>query len=30
MVLHALLDLISGEASYAIFAEQRTNPEPRA
>ena len=26
MVLHALLDLISGEASYAIFAEQLTNP----
>ena len=28
MVLHALLDLVSGEASYAIFAEQST--EPRA
>ena len=26
MVLHALLDLISGEASYAIFAEQLTSP----
>ena len=26
MVLHALLDLISGEASYAIFAEDLTSP----
>ena len=26
MVLHALLDLISGETSYAIFAEPSTNP----
>ena len=26
MLLHALLDLMSGEASYAIFAEQSTNP----
>jgi len=26
MVLHALLDLISGEASYAIFAEDSTSP----
>jgi membrane protease YdiL (CAAX protease family) len=26
MILHALLDVISGEASYAIFAEQLTNP----
>jgi uncharacterized protein len=27
MVLHALIDLMSGEASYAIFAEQPTNAE---
>ena len=26
MVLHALLDLISGEASYAIFAEDLASP----
>ena len=26
MVLHALLDLISGEASYAIFADDSTRP----
>ena len=26
MMLHALLDLISGEASYAIFGEQSTTP----
>lgn len=26
MVLHALLDLISGEASYALFAEDLTSP----
>jgi membrane protease YdiL (CAAX protease family) len=26
MVLHALLDLISGEASYALFAEQSNDP----
>jgi membrane protease YdiL (CAAX protease family) len=28
IVLHALLDLISGEASYAIFAEDSTSPAP--